>query len=222
MHRGGWVSDEETAQRERSPGRGAAAAPACACGIRAQCGCEHVIVAVRIDEKKGLLAADGNRRKHGVSWVRVGLCGRSLHAGEDLVPDRIAPFADCAVADEELLLRSVDHVSSNRVGDEAAAGIRRSGAVVHERGIAIHLDATPGSGLRHGPELAGIAAEFRRRHVDGEVRQRTPEVAQRHTAGTAALVTNIHRTVDHDVVGRGAQTCDLRVIPDLEVEWLSA
>ena len=72
--------------------------------------------------------------------------------------------------------------------------------------------------LRHRPELTGVAAEIRVGHVDRQIRQRPPEVVERCAPVDVALVAHIDRPVDHDVVRRGSESRDCRVVADLEVE----
>ncbi len=53
------------------------------------------------------------------------------------------------------------------------------GAIVHKGGEPVDVDPTYRRGLRHCPEFAVVAAEVRGGHVDGQVRQRSPEVHER-------------------------------------------
>ena len=80
-----------------------------------------------------------------------------------------------------MLLRAVDHRAAVklRIGNEAAAGERRAGAIIHQGGKPDDVDATHRRGLRHGPEFAGVAAKGGVGHVDGQVRQGPPEVSER-------------------------------------------
>ncbi len=106
-----------------------------------------------------------------------------------------------------------------RVGDEAAARVRRLGAVIHQRRLPVDVHAAHWRGLRHRPELTGVAAEIRVRHVDRQIRERAPEVVERRAAPVdVALVAHVDRPVDHDVVRRGSEPRDGRVVADLEVE----
>ncbi len=128
---------------------------------------------------------------------------------------------DAAVPRQPLLLRAVDDDAAGelRVGDEAAARERRARAVVHQRHLAVHLDAPHRRGLRDRPELAELTAALPR-DVDRQVRQGAPEVVQRDAEATVALVVDVDRAVHDHVVRRGAEACDLGVVADLEVEGI--
>ena len=81
------------------------------------------------------------------------------------------------------------------------------------------MDAPHRRRLRHRPELAGVAAEIRIRHVDGQVRQGPPEVVQRDTGIIGvALIADEHRPIDDDIARRSAEAGHIRVIADLEVK----
>src|SRR5438874_3742049 len=81
------------------------------------------------------------------------------------------------------------------------------------------MDATHRGRLGDGPELAGIAAEARRGHVDGQVRQRPPEIIERDAiAGAEALIADVYRAIDDDIAGAEAKPGHAGVVADLEVE----
>ena len=93
------------------------------------------------------------------------------------------------------------------------------GAVVHQGGEAVHVDAAHRRGLRDRPELAVVAAEVGRVDVDGQVRQGAPEVVQRDAGVVAvALVADVDGSVDDDVARGAAEARDRRVVADLEVQ----
>lgn len=84
------------------------------------------------------------------------------------------------------------------------------------------MDAPHRRGLRHGPEFAAVAAgALRVGHVDGQIRQRAPEVHERDTVGVVgakALVVYVDRPVDDDIVRGEAQARHGGVETDLKVE----
>src|SRR5436305_12528829 len=83
------------------------------------------------------------------------------------------------------------------------------------------MDATHRGRLGDGPELAGIAAEARRGHVDRQVRQRPPEVIERDAvARTQAAIADVDRAVDDDVIRRQPEAGHRGVVADLEIEWV--
>ncbi len=152
--------------------------------------------------------AEGRRR-------RVG------HAGEHLVPYPVGPAVQHAVANQELLLGAVDDVAGERrVGDEPATGeLRPCGAVVHQRGVPVDLHPAHRRGLGHGPELRGGPAARAAGDIDGQVRQRAPEVDQREAVvDREAAVVDVDRAVDHDIAGLCAQPGHFGVVADLECQ----
>ena len=149
--------------------------------------------------------------------------GRRTHdAGEHLVPDAVGPVAEHAVPGEPLLLRAVDDdaAAERRVGDEAAAGERRPGAVVHQRDVAAgDVDPAHRRGLRHRPELAAVAAEARGGHVDGQVRQASARsCSSAMQLPPRALVADVDGPVDDHVGRRQPEPGHGGVVADLEVE----
>ena len=84
------------------------------------------------------------------------------------------------------------------------------------------MHAAHGCRLRDGPELGvGPATGIGSGRVDREVGQRPPEVVQGEAgARGVALVEHVDRPVDRDVTRVAAQTGDLGVVPDLDVERL--
>ncbi|HEU5227133.1 MAG TPA: hypothetical protein VFU49_04920 [Ktedonobacteraceae bacterium] len=75
--------------------------------------------------------------------------------------------------------------------------------------------------LRHCPEFAVEATGIRSSHVDGQVRQRPPEVHQRGAVvGTEALVAYVDRSVDDNIVRREAEACHGGVVANLKVEGI--
>ena len=81
------------------------------------------------------------------------------------------------------------------------------------------MDPTHRRGLRHCPEFAVVAAEVRGGHVDGQVRQRSPEVHRaRCSCWTEALVAYVDGPVDDDVVRGEAEARHGGVVADLKVE----
>src|SRR5207248_6247200 len=71
-------------------------------------------------------------------------------------------------------------------------------------------------------ELAAVAAEVRRVDVDGQVRQRPPEVRERDAAPHTALIPDVDGAVDDDVAGRPSESRDLGVVADLEIEGVGS
>ncbi len=84
------------------------------------------------------------------------------------------------------------------------------------------MDATHRRSLRHGPEFAGVAAEARVGHVDGQVRQGAPEVNERDAAAVAALVVHVDGPVDDDVVRGEAEARHGGVVANLKIEGVGA
>ena len=148
---------------------------------------------------------------------------RGTHdTGEHLVPGAVAPAIELAVPDQPLLLRAVDHGAAVklRISDEAAAGERRAGAIIHQGGKPVDVDTTHRRGLRHGPEFAGFAAEGRVGHVYVQVRQGAPEVSERDAvvAGRIALVVHVNAPVDDNVVRGEAEARHGGVVADLKIK----
>ncbi len=74
-------------------------------------------------------------------------------------------------------------------------------------------------GLRDRPELAGMTAEAAVVNVDGEIRERAPEVVERHTTpGSVALIVDIDRPIDDYIAGRLAEAGDHGVIANLKIQ----
>ena len=147
--------------------------------------------------------------------------GRTHDAREHLVPDAVGPATDACCSDQKLLLRAVGHGAAVelRIGDEAAAGERRAGAIIHQGDKPVDVDATHRRGLRHGPEFAGVAAEGRVGHVYGQVRQGAPEVSERDAAaGGIALVVHVNGPVDDNVVRGEAEARHGGVVADLKIK----
>jgi len=85
--------------------------------------------------------------------------------------------------------------------------------------VPVDVDSTHRRGLRHCPEFAVVAAEVRGGHVDGQVRQRSPEVLERGAVVDAeALVVYVDGPVDDDVVRGEAKARHGGVVTDLKVE----
>jgi len=78
-----------------------------------------------------------------------------------LVPDAVGPTIELAIPHNPLLLRAVDDGATVElnIGHEAAACVRRTGAVIHKGGEAVHADPAHRRGLRHRPEFAAVAAK---------------------------------------------------------------
>ncbi len=199
--------DEEPADRDRRAGR-RTGCPGRPGRIVLDGGHEDAVPPAGVLVEVGGLARHRARWQGGVGSA-AGCLGREAfgrrahHAREDLVPDAVRPAVEDAVPDQPLLLAAVDDRGAVelRIGDEAAARERRSCAVVHQRGQAVDADPPHRSGLRDRPEFAGMAAEGRVRHVDREVRQRSPEVVEGDAAAARALVVDVDGAVDDDVAG---------------------
>ena len=183
----------------------------------------------RVDEEVRLLAADGRRLERRVRRVRERRVRRgALDAREDLVPDRVRPAADPAVADQPLLLRAVDHEREVRVGDEAAARELRPGrAVVHEREVpAADVEPAHRHRLRDRPEVRGRAAAVLTGRVDAQrqVRERAPEVDERDAVARApaveAAVVDLDLAVDRHVRRGRAQAGQFGVVAHLQLQRL--
>ena len=162
--------DKEVLDRYRRTGR-LTAGPRRARGVVLDGGNEHLVSACRVDVQVGRLARDRARCQGRERRVGERLGRGADDAREDLVPDRVGPVVDPAVARDPLLLRAVDDDAAveGRVSDETAACERRSGAVVHQGGETVDVDATHRGRLGDRPELTGVAAEVRGVHVDREV-----------------------------------------------------
>ena len=188
-------------------------------GLELRVGYVDVEMVVRVHVEERPLARRGVGGECRVGRDGEGLRRRPEDAREDLVPDAVRPAVEIAVSDQVLLLRAVDDGAARelRVGDEAAAGVGRARAVVHERREAVDVDAPHRRGLRGRPELSGLAASLAR-DVDGQVRHRAPEVHERGAAVGEALVVGIDRAVHADVVRRAAESGNLLVVAHLEVE----
>ena len=181
-----------------------------------------VVIACPVYVEVRRLAGHRTGRQRRVGRRREALRWRSHDAREDLVPDRVGPAIELAVPGYPLLLRAVDHGAGVelRIRDEAAAGEGRAGAVVHQGGKAVDVDSPKRCGLRDCPEFAEVTAAWRG-HVDGQVRQRAPEVIERSAVPrTETLVVDVNRAVDHDVIRRQTQTCHAGVVADLEIEGM--
>jgi hypothetical protein len=75
--------------------------------------------------------------------------------------------------------------------------------------------------LRDGPEVTGGPTARQTRDVDRQIGERAPEVVQRNAEhGGQAAVVDVDVAVDRDVVRRRAEAGDLRVVADLEDEWI--
>src|SRR5258708_25849464 len=93
------------------------------------------------------------------------------------------------------------------MGEEAAPRVRRSAAIVHKGGRPVDVDPTHRRGLRDRPEFAAMAAGVRGGHVDGQVRQRPPEVIERDAVvGAKALVVDVDGPVDDNITRGEAET----------------
>src|SRR5258708_13073709 len=83
------------------------------------------------------------------------------------------------------------------------------------------MGPTDRRGLRNCPELGGaMAAEVPGVHVDGQIRQRSPEVHERDAVsvvGAEALVEYIDGPVDDDIVGGEAEARHGGVVATLNV-----
>src|SRR5580692_4343704 len=101
---------------------------------------------------------------------------------------------------------------------KAATRKRRASAVIHQGSGPIDQNATHRRGLRHCPEFAGVAAEGRVGYVDGQVRQRSPEVQQRDAVAASALVVYVDRTIDHHVARRLPESSHAGVVANLKIE----
>ena len=167
---------------------------------------------------------------------------RPVHAREHHVPDAVRRAADVAVPDHVLLLAvKVDGAGHLAIGDVAAADEARPAVVLQyevavagcfpARGAVVDYDAPDRSSLRHRPELSGVVAArafprrrgisrrgARDRHVDRQVRQRTPEVVKPEARSSHALVEHEDKSVDHGGLGHGPEARHLGVKADLEHE----
>ena len=200
-------------------------APRRAHGIALHRGYEYLVVPTSVDVRVWRFSRHRAGRERGIRTASIltgeTLCGRIHDAREHLVPDSVGPAIELAVPDEPLLLRAVDHGAAVklRIGDETAAGERRAGAIIHQGGRPVDVDATHRRGLRYGPEFAGVAAEGRVGHVDGQVRQRAPEVIERDAvAGAITLVVHVNGPVNDNVVRREAEARHGGVVADLKIK----
>src|SRR5258708_15790437 len=226
----GRTSDEEIFDWDGCPWSGAAG-PGGPRGVELHGRNEDVVVSGGGDVEVGRLSCHGAGRDRSVWLAAAGLLSRETLAGgadnsrERLVPDTVGPAIELAIPDQPLLLRAVDDSAAVEfgIGDETAAGERRTGAIIHEGGESVHVNPAHRRGLRHRPEFAAVAAEVRRGHVDGQVRQRSPEVIERDAvAGPEALVVYIDGSVDDHVARREAETRYGGVVADLKVKRMSA
>src|SRR3954447_19415324 len=121
---------ERPAEDQSSPA-GPAGGPAPPRGARPGLWHEHPPRAAAVDVEEGLGPAG---RRGGQSRVRTAgggrreaLWRRAGDTGEDLVPYAVRPGTERAVADVELLLRTIDDLAVEpEIGDEPATGERRA------------------------------------------------------------------------------------------------
>ena len=244
------VGDEEVRDRDRAARRhavGPSGPPRLALCARDA----NVVATLAVDEEVRLLPADRRgverrvrnadpriRRLNRCRWRAAGVAGVvrcTDHPREHLVPDRVGPDADLAVAGDPLLLGTVDQHTGFRVGDEAAAReLRARSAVVHQAEVAaVHLYAAHRGSLGDGPEVrrclaAALAGAV---HVDRQVGDAAPEVVEREALDSGvrevvvravgsveATVEDLDLAVDLHVVRRGTQTSHLGVIADGDLQ----
>ena len=223
--------DEERVDRKRRGGSGSAG-PRGARRIALRNRNRNVVAAACVLVQERRLARHGAGGQRGEGRVGEGLRGDvACVAGEHLVPHRVGPAVELAVAREELLLRAVDDGAAGELGirDEPAAG-EAGVAVIEEEEQAVDVDAADRSGLRDRIEVVGVGAAriLRRRRgvgrvlarqvdVERQVRQRPPEVVE-PCAAAEALVERDDGAVDDDVVRAEPKTCDAHVVAHLEDE----
>src|SRR5262249_28984351 len=106
-HRVGGPGEEEVPQRDR-PAGSRTVRPGRPGAVRAGGRHEHLVLARGVEIQVRPFAAYRVRCQGGVRRAGEGLRGRAVRAREYLVPHRVRPAADAAVADQELLLGAVD------------------------------------------------------------------------------------------------------------------
>src|SRR6202040_3155831 len=113
----------------------------------------------------------------------IAAVGRAEYPRKQLVPDAVAIVREAGVANHILLLRAVDHGPGKlRVCNEPAARVPGLAAGIEQFEIPTeHLQPPDRRGLRCGPGLIGQTAIIARADVDGEVRNRAPEIVERQT-----------------------------------------
>ena len=219
-----WLGDEELADRDGRPGVGTVG-PCGAHGVALHGGHEDAVVP-GWSPCTGMapLASPGwspaSCTGHRMLLSRETLGGRTHGAGEHLVPDAVAPAVELAVPDEELLLRAVDHVAAVNCESAMKPPLANDGpgAIVHQGGVSVDLTRRIGAACDTAQNSV-LEQPIRVGHVDGQVRQRAPEVIERDAVvGTETLVVDIDGPVDDHVVGRETETRHASVVADLKVE----